>query len=143
MISFASVDLHIRTTGLFPYRSIPITMYGLPVACLLESLPGKSFCFSCPGSVNTGGLIFLVDGNCYSKFLPELMHALQLMHLFSIYLLIADHQMSSVFGLCYCCSRPAFSSSWYVRSVAFPTTASSILRGLQFCQPQIKNQSFR
>ena len=63
-----------------------------PVTRLLSSLPEKPICISCSGSVKTGSLIFLVDSNLYFKFLPQLMHAMHVVHLFSRSFLIPDHQ---------------------------------------------------
>ena len=84
MSSTALVYLHIRITGQLLYRSIPISMYGSPVTCLLCNLAKKSLCISGPDSVNTGRLIFSVIDNSY--FLPELMEAVHVLHFSSMFL---------------------------------------------------------
>ena len=90
--SFVSVDLHTQTTGCFLNRSIPIKNYGSPVTYLLCNLPVKSICTSWPGSVDVGSLIFSVDSNWYFNFLPELMHAVHVLHLFPMFFFISGHQ---------------------------------------------------
>ena len=90
---FAWVNLNTRTTGLLPYKSIPIRINNSPVTCLLCGLPGRSGCLSCLGSVNAGSSFFSsVDGNWYLNFSPEIKHAVNVLHLFSISFLTPDHQ---------------------------------------------------
>ena len=92
MTYFVSVDLRIQTAGYLLYQSIPIGLYALPVTCLLCNLLKKSICIFCPGSVKAGNLIFSVDSNFYFIFLPELMHAVHVLHIFAISFSISDHQ---------------------------------------------------
>ena len=88
---FASVNLITRTTDLLPNKSIPIRINNSPVTCLLCGLPGRSVCLSCLGLVNAGNF-FSVDVNWYLNFSPEIMHAVNVLHLISISFLTPDHQ---------------------------------------------------
>ena len=132
MICFASVDLHIQTTGHLLYWSIPIRIYGSPVACLQGNSQEKSFCIACPGTANTGSLIFSIDGNWYFEFLPELTNAVHVMHISSMSFLIPKHQnlllCASFFVEAGCPKRSAF------------TIVSSVLLGSQFCHMPIANR---
>ena len=92
VFSFGSVDSHIGTTGYSLCRSIPIRINGSPVTCLLSNLPRKSLRISCPKPVNTVKLIFSIDGNWYFKLLPELMHAVHVLHSVSMFFFSLDHQ---------------------------------------------------
>ena len=85
-------DLHTQMTCYLLYQLIPIRIYGSPATSLLSSELEKSICISWPGWVNTGSLIFLVDGFCYFKLLPELMHAVHVRYLFLMSFFILDHQ---------------------------------------------------
>ena len=55
-------------------------------------LSEHSICISCPGAVNACKLMFSVDGHCYLEFFPEPKHAVYVLHLFSIFFFILDHQ---------------------------------------------------
>ena len=105
MKSFVSIDLHIRTTGQLPFRSVPILLYGSPVTCLLCVLPEKSICIFCVGSVDTGSLVLPFDDSCHFDILSELMHAVHVLHLFSISFLIPDHQNTLLFASIFVESR--------------------------------------
>ena len=52
----------------------------------------KSICISCPGSANACSMMFSIDGKWYFKFLPKLMLSARLLHLFSMFFFIPDHQ---------------------------------------------------
>ena len=92
LTSLVSVDLHIRTTGHLLYQSLLIRIYGFPVTSLVCSLAQKYIRISCPGLVKTGSLIFFIDGEWYFAFLPELLHAVPMLHLFLMSFLILDQQ---------------------------------------------------
>ena len=93
-----SPDSHNQTTGHLLDRTILVRRYGSPVTSALCNSPEKSICVSCPVSVNTGDLIFFVDGNWYFKLLPELMHALHVLHLFSMSFFNPDYQIYCFFA---------------------------------------------
>ena len=123
MTSFVSVDLHARTTGPSLYRSILIKMYSSPLTCFPCGLSEKLICRSCPGWISTGSLVFLVVGNRYFIFLPELTHAVHVLLLSPLHILISDLQnllISARFFLepsCPKCSASTicFFSSWWTK----------------------------
>ena len=109
LFSFSSVDINIQTMGHLRYRSIPINLYASPITLLLRSLPEKSNCIFCPGSVNTLGLKF---PSTVIDFLTSHRNTCMLcMHLICV---------SHIFPSCIteiCCSRPGSFSSRAVQNV--------------------------
>ena len=67
-------------------------MYDSAVTYLSCNLPKTSNCVPWPGSVSIGSLVLSLDGNWYSKFLPELMLAVHVLHPFSICFFFPGHQ---------------------------------------------------
>ena len=92
LCSLLYVDLLIPTTGHFLYLSIPLRIYGSPVNFQFCSTPEKLICFSFPSLINTDRKFISVDGTSCLSNLPEPMHAVQALHLFSTAFSISDHQ---------------------------------------------------
>ena len=85
LITFSvSARLHIQITGQLLDLSIPIRMYGSPVIYLLSSFPEKTIFDFFQARSKPLDYSFFMSVIYYGEFLPENMHAVHVLHLFSL-----------------------------------------------------------